>query len=332
MKNFKLVAAVCMVVAIGAGLWVWWHYGALHPATEDAFLRAHVVSVEPQVAGQVASVEVGENDQVGKGQVLFRIDPARYQNAVDAATAQVGMALDALNASAGQITAASQAVRSAQTTLDTATRELDRTNSLFAKGNIAQTTLDQQQATVAQTKAALDAARSQLTQAQGAQQTNRDSLAAAKAELATAKLDLDHTVVKSPVAGWVSNLDLRTGATVTAYEPLFAIVDDTHWWVEANFKETDLARIRPGQPVTISADILPGVTLKGHVSSVGFGSGSTFSLLLAENSSGNWVKVTQRFPVRIALDPTQETLRTGASVTARVDTTAGSGDTEQAAK
>lgn len=321
MKKLKLIVALALVVVIAAGLWGWWRYKAFHPSTEDAFLRAHIVNIAAQVPGQVTEVDVHENELVKKGQVLFRIDPAQYQNTYDAAAAQVKIAQDALTSTASEISAAEQGVTSAGATFDTASKQLTRMQSLYASGNISQATLEQQQSAVAQAKAALDAARSQLTKAHTAAQSRNDSLAAAKAQLATAKLNLDHTQVKAPALGWIASLDLRAGATVAAYQPLFALVENGQWWVQANFKETDLSRIRPGQPVTIQVDMLPGTTLTGHVESVGPGSGATFSLLPSENASGNWVKVTQRFPVRIALDKTDAILRTGASVTAEVNTT-----------
>lgn len=320
-KNIKLIVAVVLILAIALGLWFWWHYQNLHPSTEDAYLRAHIVQISAQVPGQVSEVDVQENQRVKKGQLLFRIDPSQYQNSYDAAKAQEQMAEEASQSSAAAIVAAEQAVQSAQSALNTASQQYARSQALFAKGNISQSVLEQQQSAVAKAKAELDSARSNVTQARTAAASKRDNLAVVRAQLATAKLDLDHTEVKAPADGWIANIDLRKGSTVTAYAPIFALVESGQWWVQANFKETDLSRIRPGQPVTIHVDMLPGSTLKGHVESVGAGSGSTFSLLPSENASGNWVKVTQRFPVRIALDKTDLTLRTGASVSATVNTT-----------
>lgn len=325
MKKLKLFVALGLVVAIAAGLWAWWRYEEYHPTTQDAYLRANIVSIAAQVPGQVTAVPVHENEHVKAGTVLFRIDPAQYRNAVDAAQAQVDVAEQARKSSESQIQAAEQGVTSARAALDTDKKQLGRTEALFASGNIPQASLDKQRTAVAQARAALDAAVAQLSQARSTAETREDNLAAAKAQLATARVNLDHTVVRAPSSGWVSNLSLRTGSTVAAYQPLFALVEDSDWWVEANFKETDLTRIRPGQPVTVKVDMLPGDTLHGHVASVGAGSGATFSLLPPQNASGNWVKVTQRFPVRIALDPVKATLRAGASVTATVDTTRGTG-------
>ena len=329
MKKLKLIAAVALVLGVAGGLWFWWQYQDLHPSTQDAYLRAHIVQISAQVPGQVSEIDVHENQKVEKGQLLFRLDPAQYRNAYDAAKAQEKMAEEAVQSSAAAITAAGQAVESAKSALNTATQQLARSQALFAKGNIAQSVLEQQQSAVAKAKADLDSARSNLTQARSGAQSKRDNLAAVQAQVASAKLNLDHTAIKAPASGWIANLDLRVGSTVATYAPLFALVESRHWWVQANFKETDLGRIRPGQPVTIHVDMLPGVTLKGHVESVGYGSGSTFSLLPPENASGNWVKVTQRVPVRIALDKTDAVLRTGASVSATVDTVAGHGVSRQ---
>lgn len=144
----------------------------------------------------------------------------------------------------------------------------------------------------------------------------------AEAALATARTNLARTSVLAPVDGWVANIALREGSVVTAYAPLFSVIDDSQWWIEANFNETDLPRIAAGQPARFSVDILPDATLSGEVASIGYGSGATFALLPAENASGNGVKVTQRFTVRIALDPSDEPLRVGASASVTVDTTA----------
>ena len=148
-------------------------------------------------------------------------------------------------------------------------------------------------------------------------------MVSAQAALQTAELNLTRTTVTAPVDGWIANLSLREGTAVTAYAPLFSMVDASEWWVEANFKETDLARITEGQPAAVSVDMLPRLTLTGRVASIGRGSGSTFALLPAENASGNWVKVTQRFRLRIALESTDPGLRAGASASVQVDTSGG---------
>lgn len=255
------------------------------------------------------------------GDVLFELDVSLYQNAVTQAQATLQTSSEAEGSYATQIKAASTAIESAQVADDAAQAQLDRVKTLLDRGDVAQAALDQARATAAQATAALNGAKAQLAQARSALVANRDASMTAQAQLQTAQTNLSRTTVTAPVDGWVANIALREGSVVTAYAPLFSIIDDSQWWVEANFKETDLPRITAGQPVTVGVDLLPGQSLSGQVASIGYGSGSVFSLLPAQNASGNWVKVTQRFAVRIALDPTGLPLRVGASASATVDTT-----------
>jgi membrane fusion protein (multidrug efflux system) len=149
-------------------------------------------------------------------------------------------------------------------------------------------------------------------------------LRGAAAQLDKATHDRVRTHVTAPAGGWVTNISVRPGNVVQAGTPAFAVVEDGNWWVDANFKETDLGRIKPGQPATIRLDMYPGTTFEGIVESISAGSGASFSVLPPENATGNWVKVTQRFPVRVKItsqpDP-DKPLRMGASATVKVDTT-----------
>jgi membrane fusion protein (multidrug efflux system) len=199
---------------------------------------------------------------------------------------------------------------------------------LFERGDAAQARLDdaqssrdQARARVSQAAAALAAARKQA----GTPGTDNATVRAAQAALQQARIALAHATITAPVAGWVANLSLRPGDVVSPGQPLFSLVEDGPWWVDANFRETDLARIRPGQPVSVVVDMYPGLTMQGEVTVIGAGAGAVFSLLPPQNATGNWVKVTQRFPIRIALTPPDDPamqLRVGASATATVDTSA----------
>jgi membrane fusion protein (multidrug efflux system) len=323
MKGLKLVAIIAVLIAIGGGLWAYWRYSTIYPSTQDAYVRANVVTIATEVTGKVIAVHVVENQRVAAGDPLFDLDDAVYKNAVTQAKAQVESASEATGSYGRQIEAASAAVESAMVANNTAQAQLVRVQALFDDGNTAQASLDQARSAAAQSASGLRAAQAQLAQARAALVANRDALVSAQAALQTAELNLERTKVVAPVDGWVSNIALREGTVVTAYAPLFSMVDSGEWWVEANFKESDLPRIKEGQPVTISVDMLPGTTLKGKVNSIAYGSGSTFALLPAENASGNWVKVTQRFPVRITFDGTDPGLRVGASTSVRIDTTGG---------
>lgn len=323
MKFLKFILVAIVLVAIGGGLWAYWRYSTLYPSTQDAYIQAHVITITAEVTGKVAAVHVTENQKVTAGTPLFDIDDAVYQNMVTQAKAQVESASEAMGSYNRQIEAASATIDSATSANDAAQAQLVRVQTLFDDGTAAQASLDQARAAAAQSASGVRAANAQLAQARAALVANRDALTSAQAMLQTAELNLARTKVTAPVDGWVSNISLREGTVVTAYAPLFSMVDSSKWWVEANFKETDLPRIVDGQPATITVDMLPGVTLSGKVESIGRGSGSTFALLPAENASGNWVKVTQRFPLRIALDSAHPGLRVGASAKVRVDTTTG---------
>ncbi|MGR3572532.1 HlyD family secretion protein [Brevirhabdus sp.] len=322
MKILKLVGLLLLLGAIGGGLWWYWRQSTLYPSTQDAYVGANIVTMAAQVSGQVTTVNVVENQRVAAGDVLLKLDPALYRHAVDAAKAQVATASQAGASFEAQITAADAGVQSAQVGLDTAAAQAERDQTLLSRGDITQAVADRNRATLAQAQAALNSAKAQLSQARAALASNRDALAAAQARLATAMTDLAHTEIKAPADGWIANISLRRGATVSAFQPLFSLVEGSEWWVDANFKETDLPRILPGQPATVTIDMVPGVTFSGKVGSVAAGSGASFALLPAENATGNWVKVTQRFAIRIKLDPGTTRLRAGASATVTVDTTA----------
>lgn len=322
MGVFKLVGAGAIVLTIGVGLVAYWQHSTIHPSTQDAYVQAHVISISPEVTGKVMAVHVTENQRVNAGDPLFDINASDFETAVAQATAQVDTATQAISSHASQVEAAQTSIDSATVANDAAQSDLARARSLFDDGNIAQVTLDQRLSAAAETQADLDAAKSSLAEAQAAAASNQDTLQSAQATLAMSENNLSRTSVVAPVSGWISNLSLREGSVVTAYTPLFSMVDDSEWWVEANFKETDLARLQQGQPVTIAVDSMPDADLSGHIQSISRGSGATFALLPAENASGNWVKVTQRFAVRVALDDGHPDLRVGASATATVDTSA----------
>lgn len=324
MKIFRIVGIVVVLLAIGGGLWGYWRYSTLYPSTKDAYVRANILTVASQVTGKVAAVHARENQLVAAGDPLFDLDDTDYIDAVTQAQAQVNSAREASGSYDQHVKAASAAIDSATAANDAAQAQLVRVQKLFDDGNAAQATLDQARSAALQAASGLRAAQAQFAQARAAREANRNSLTAAMAALRTAKLNLDRTKVTAPADGWVSNITLREGTVVTAFAPQFSIVENGEWWIDANFKETDLPRIAEGQPVRIFVDMLPGKTLTGKVGSIGRGSGSTFALLPAENASGNWIKVTQRFPVRIALDGNDPGLRVGASSSVRVDTTGGS--------
>jgi membrane fusion protein, multidrug efflux system len=324
MKSLKSVLLVGLLVAAALGLYQWWAQQEAFPSTDDATLQADILTIAPQVAGKVDKVAVVENAYVKAGDILFTLDQAALQAAVDTARAQLDLATLSTGAQTNEVAAAQANVTSATAALAQAEADLARDTKLAASGDLAtaglektQTARDQAAAAKAAAEAALAAARDQAGGGKA------PAIKAAQAALDQAQLVLSHATVTAPASGWVANLRLRPGQVASAGQPLFSIVEDGNWWVDADFKETDLSRIVPGQSVAIAIDMYPGQSLTGKVDSLGAGSGAVFSLLPPQNATGNWVKVTQRFPVRISLDPLPSgspvQLRVGASVTATVD-------------
>jgi len=323
-----MLIVIAMCLGIAYGLRVYWLYRERHPSTDDAYVQAHIVDIAARVSGPVVAVHVSENDYVQAGDVLFEIDPSTFLTNVDAARANHDMAAQNTGASDAEVGVSRSTLEERRVALARAERDLERATALAASNLIAEAEFDNASATHAEAAAAVDSARADLRRAEskfGRRGDQNARVRAAAAALRAAELELSFTRVTAPVAGWISNCELREGAMVIAERAQFSIVEDRHWWVEANFKETDLNHMRPGQPARIAIDMYPGVELSGAVETLGAGSGAVFSLLPPENATGNWVKVTQRFPVRISIAPRHDDpqnlrpLRVGASATVIVD-------------
>ncbi|TDX33134.1 HlyD family secretion protein [Rhodovulum visakhapatnamense] len=322
----KPVLAGLAVLALAGVLVWWWTHQRVYPGTDDAYVGAHVLTVVPEVGGRIAELAVDENDHVAAGDLMFRIEDRALKAAVDQARARADAALQSAGAAAeAELDVARAASREAEA-------DYLRQEGLFRRNDVSQSALDRALAARDQALAEETAAAQQLARAQASLGDEGDRNAGVREALAAlqmAEIDLDHATVTAPESGWIANIDLRPGSVVTAGQALFSLVGDAEWWIEANFKETDLTRIRPGQPAAIGIDLCPALDLEGRVASIGPGAGAVFSLLPAQNATGNWVKVTRRIPVRIALDPVPEAarfcLKAGASATATVDTTAAPG-------
>jgi membrane fusion protein, multidrug efflux system len=330
-RRLRLILIGLLVVAGIIGGWYYYRYQTLHPSTEDAYVGRHMVQVAAQVSGPAKEVPITDNQRVTAGELLFSVDPKPFEVAVKRADAQLRQARSQLASAEAQVKAARAKVSEAEANRVNADRHTARVLRLVKQGT---ETADQGDAAVDardQAQGALTAARADLVAAEAARGEpgeNNAAVKAAEAALAQAKLDLSHTRVYAPSAGRVGNFDLRPGSYITAGQPLFALVEDREVWVEANFKETDLPGIRLGQAATVTVDMLPGRTFSARVESISPASGTSFSLLPPENATGNWVKVTQRFPVRVRiLDPVPG-LRVGASSTVTVDTTSLKGGTD----
>lgn len=302
-----------------------------YPSTDDAYIKSNIVNIAPQITGRVLSVAVKDNQAIKAGTTLFTIDPRPFEIAFDRANNQLKNTVNQVKALNSAVTTAAASVKAQQAVEIEAVKNYRRISDLYKKRIVPSNTMDQATSQLNQAKAQLKASQAKLAQAQNelGQANDRNAqIKVAQADVAQAKLNLSHTIIKAPAAGIVSNLSLRPGDEVTTAQNVFALIESNHWWAQANFKETQLDNIRPGQPASIKLDMYPDEPIQGIVESVGSGSGDTFSLLPAENATGNWVKVTKRFPVRIKINTQQQAfkhdLRVGASCTVTIDTTKGS--------
>lgn len=327
MKLLRPLVVTLLLTGNALALVAYWHHRTLRPTTDDSYVHAHVVQIASRITAPVKKLHVTENVYVKRGDLLFELGTATYQTMVDAARAQLDIAAQDTGAEGADVRAASANLREHQVAADNAQRTLSRVRSLAQRKLIASAALDDATATEAAARAAVDSARAELDRARealGQGSTRNAALRAAAAILARAELELSFAKIFAPATGWVTDLHLREGAMVRAARPQFALVEDGSWWVEANFRETDLERMRPGHPAKVELDMYPGIILQGWVESISAGSGAAFSLLPPENATGNWVKVTQRFPVRVRVSSAElkryPPLRMGASATVTVDT------------
>lgn len=295
-----------LLVAI-AGLW--WAASGGTVSTDNAYVAQDKVSVASDVAGRVVEVAVKENQPVKAGDILFRIDPEPYRIALaqaDAAIASAQVQVTTLQASYEGTGADIQAARD---TMASAQEDYNRQQALMQRGFTTRARFDQakhavEQARATYQRAVADAAeaRSKLASGSAVPGVN-PAIAAARAQREKAMLDLSRATRRAPVDGVISQASrLQVGQMMMSGLPAVTIVRSGGSWIEANFKETDLNKMRVGQPAEVEFDAYPGLKLKGHVASIGAGTGSEFSILPAQNANGNWVKVTQRVPVRIAID------------------------------
>jgi membrane fusion protein (multidrug efflux system) len=318
-----LIAMLALTAGIGG--YLWWRHHRTFPSTQDAYVRAHVVYIAPRIAGQVAARPIRNFERVEKDQPLLLLDATPFTIAVQRAEAELNLARQRQSAVGAAASEASDRIAQRQSERDEAERNNARIAELLRRRMAAPARADQARYALKEAEAALDAARTEAKRAERLRDEAAAQVAVAEAALAEARLDLSYTRVTAPAAGVLGEIQVRPGDVAEANKPLFPLVEDHSYRVEANFKETDLARIRPGQPATIEIDLYPGRTFRGRVAAVSPASGAAFSLLPPENATGNWVKVTQRFPVQVEFveKDGNRPFRVGASCTVTVDTTRG---------
>ena len=331
-----------MVLAVGAGIWFgydWWTVGRFVVSTDDAYVQAYNTTLAAKVPGYVANVAVTDNTYVHAGDVIAALDDGDYRLAVDAARGKVATQEATITRIGHQVVAQEAAVEQARTQLVAAEAgarrmelELARQNMLVARDASSRQLLEQAQANrdqatagVQGAQAAIDSAVANVDVLKGQQQEAINNLEELKTALAKAERDLSFAVIRAPLDGVIGNRAVQIGDYVQTGQRLASLVPLDDVYVNANFKETQIARLRPGQTASIAVDALPEHAIEGTVESFSPASGAVFSLLPPDNATGNFTKIVQRLPVRIrvpAAVATRGLLRPGMSVVVRVNTKA----------
>jgi membrane fusion protein (multidrug efflux system) len=345
-RKFVMVGVGALLALAAASYGV--HYllfGRFMISTDDAYVRANNTTLGARVSGHVAAIFPGDNVVVRAGDVIFKIDDGDYRIAVDAARTRIATQQATIDRIGRQVTAFESAVEQASAQLTSADAGLkragldyDRQQALSTKGfasratfEVSEASRDQGAAAVKSAQAAFDAARDNVEVTKAQQQEARAQLAELQTSLAKAERDLDFTSVRAPVDGSFSNRLVSIGDFIVIGQRLGNVVPLDDVFIDANYKETQLKRIRPGQPVTISVDAYGHRKFEGTVDSIAPAAGSVFTLLPPDNATGNFTKIVQRLPVRIRVPKDvarQNLLRAGMSVYTTVDTTAGAKDAD----
>jgi membrane fusion protein (multidrug efflux system) len=333
---FIFLPIVALTLGAGGG-WYWWNVLRFLQSTDDAYVQSDVSIISPKVEGYIKKVKVADNQEVAEGDVLFVIDDRDFKAKV--AQAEAAVAIEEASVASyearlklqqSMIDQAAASVASAEADLDRVQQDYKRYSALMSTDFASRQRFEQAQAdarkgeaAVARSRAALAAEQNQLAVLRSQQREEQAKLQQARANLQLTQNDLDNTVIRAPVSGIAGNRAGQVGQYVKAGTQLLSLVPLPHVYVTANFKETQLTHMRPGQLVEVSVDAYPDLTVEGRIESFAPGSGALFSLLPPDNATGNFTKIVQRVPVRIALPasgPLTGLLRPGLSVTVTIDT------------
>ena len=338
-RKHLAIAGLALAITLGGigyGRY-WWNVGRFIESTDDAYAGGNVTAVAPHVAGFVAEILVTDNQHVQAGQLLIRLDGRDFQAALDHAQAVAAKQQAALAGLEAKYVLQQAMINQAEADLSAkaaratfagadAVRYRDLALTTFGTRQNAERASSVDEEAKSATKsaqAALAAAQQQLTVLDAEIAEARANVAQAKADLETAQLNLSYTEIRSPIDGFVGNRAAQVGAYVANGAYLLSVIPAQGLWIDANFKEDQLAHMRPGQPAAVVADVLPGKIFRGRVQSLAPGTGAIFSVIPPENATGNFTKIVQRIPVRIALDDGDARLgelRPGLSTTVSVDT------------
>jgi len=327
LRMLLLVALPAVVLVAGLGFWL---MGGRYISTDNAYVGAQKVLITPDISGKLTKVLVHEGEHVAADDDLFEIDPVPFRLALQGAQSKLDSVRTQFASLKSNYQSLNQLVQFGQQGVDLKKRDVDRKTAPAESRAGSQVDLDNAKAALLTAELQLQLGRQQLASTLNQLLGNPDlaiddfpPYREAKAALDQAQRNLDHTLVKAPIAGTATQVDnIQLGRFVTAGMPVFSVIDDAAPWVDANPKETDITWLRPQQKVDISIDSFPDRTFHGTVQSVSPGTGAQFAILPPQNANGNWVKVVQRVPVRIVFDPGQDVslLRAGMSVNVDIDT------------
>ena len=327
-KRKRALLILAAVVVIAAIVWALYYFlvGRWHESTDDAYVQGNVVSITPQAQGTVVSIGADEGMKVTAGQVLVQLDPNDAQVAYQQAVANLAGTVRQVRGLYSAVNAGQADLQAREVSVQKARADVARREGLVATGAVSAEELSHARDELAAAQAALSGSQEQLSRnralVDATTVSDQPQVRAAAAQLRTAYLNLQRAQIVAPVSGYVAKRSVQLGQRVQPGMTLMTIVPLEQLWVEANFKETQLSKMRIGQPVELHSDLYGGdVTFNGHLTSLGLGTGSAFSLLPAQNASGNWIKIVQRVPVRVDIDPKQlaeHPLRLGLSMSADV--------------
>ncbi len=327
LRTILLIVLPALALLIGAGIYL---MGGRYISTDNAYVGAQKVLITPDISGKIINIAVREGQHVNAGDELLSLDPVPYRLAVAQAEARLATVRTDFDKLKSNLTSLNTLVELSQKNAEIKQRDVERKASLVNSQSGSKADVDTAMSALVtaqlQSRYGTQQRDDALNQLLGDPNLPMEKFPAymqAKAALDQAQRDLDHTVLRAPIGGTATQVDnIQLGRFVSAGGPILSVIDDSAPWVEANPKETDITYLRLGQKVTLDVDSFPNHTFKGTVVAISPGTGSQFSILPAQNASGNWVKVVQRVPVRIAFDKGEDThlLRTGMSVNVEIDT------------
>lgn len=325
-RRLLLLAVVCLIAAIAGGIY-WLLVARYKVDTDNAYVQGNVVQITPQVAGTVIAIEADDTDSVSAGQILVRLDPVDARVALDQAEAQLAQTVREVRATFANNSALGTTITVRQADLERLTADLARRANLVAGGAVSVEEQQHLKTAIANARSSLTEAKEQLARntalTDGTTIETHPRVLAAAGKYRESWLAYKRAGIAAPVAGTVARRSVQVGQRVASGVPMMAIVPLDQLWVDANFKESQLEQLRVGQPVTLTADAYGHRNdYHGQIVGLGAGTGAAFSLLPAQNATGNWIKVVQRVPVRISLDPAElasHPLRVGLSMEVTVD-------------